>query len=141
MKARLCVRLMLLVCAAAAGCSVAEYSPPPERDPETDLRATAAELAAFDEAQELIAGQRYAEAQARLSPLPPAFARAGDTDRASRSLFWLGFCHEKQDRPQTASDLYTQVIQRYPDTPAERQAATRLAALAPKPQAPPSEKP
>jgi len=116
---------------------MANYSPQPSRKkPETDLRATADELAAFNEAQERIARQRYAEAQALLAPLVPAFAKAGDTDRASRSLFWLGFCHEKQGRPQTASDLYAQVIERYPDTPAARQAATRLKDLPPKPSPP-----
>lgn len=144
-------RLLWLVASVAAtvsmaGCSALsplEYHKvhAPGAAPETRL-----EQATFQQAQALIAEQRYEEALRRLAPLAPAMEKAEDWNRAAAVFFWMAYCHEKQGRLPQAIDLYRHVTAIYSATPAARQAGERLALLAgpaeaePKPPPPPTDK-
>ncbi len=85
--------------------------------------------AEFDEAVTLITDAKYAEAEVKLNRLLPLYKRSGDGRRTAETLYWLGFCSEKQGRIGTAIQLYQEVIKDYPDTPACPHATRHLEAL------------
>lgn len=114
---------VLLAAAVAAGCAARDVrfpAPGPGRD------ASPQDLAAYDEAQALVARGQYAEAEARIGPLAGAFEAAGDRARTAEALFWAAYCREKQGRPDEAARGYEAVVRGYPETPASRQASARL---------------
>jgi TolA-binding protein len=108
-----------------AGCGMAQQY---EARPHAALGLPQAE-ADYDAALALIAKQHFNEAGLKLLGLSDRFERAEDTGRAAQSMFWLAYCYEKLERTGEATELYGRVTQRYPDTPAARQAAERLARL------------
>jgi len=99
-----------------------------------EARAAAARDAAvaegaLDEAMMLVAEQRYTEALKKLASLAATFEAAEDRPRAARVTFWMAYCHEKQGRQPEAIAMYERVQRSYPQTPASRLAAARVANL------------
>ena len=134
MRAELIWLMLVPVAVAAAGCGMSQPNLAREDPRLHKARAAAARNAAvaegdFDEAMVLVAEQRYAEASKRLSPLTAVFEAAEDRPRAARVTFWMAYCHEKQGRQAEAIALYERVQRAYPQTPASRLAAARLANL------------
>jgi TolA-binding protein len=127
MRAEILGLVAIAMALLPAGCGSAA------REQELHARPAARGLpqaeADYDAALALIARQRFNEAGLKLIGLDERFERAGDTGRAAQSMFWLAYCYEKLDRTAEAAELYGRVTQRYPDTPAARQAAERLARL------------
>jgi TolA-binding protein len=80
----------------------------------------------FDRAVSLISHFEYAKAEAILRPLVVRYRRAGGTDKVARSMFWLGYCLEKQAEIEPAAVLYREVIRSHDGTAAATQAARRL---------------
>ena len=139
MRANLIWILLAPAALAAAGCALSQPSLAREDPGLHEARAEAARKAAiaeadFDEAMVLVADQRYAEAARRLSPLAAVFDAAEDRPRAARVTFWRAYCQEKQGRQAEAAALYERITRTYPQTPAARLAAERLARL----QSPPT---
>lgn len=127
-------QLVLIACATVmAGCAMSrERYGPWGRSPADDLRPMGVNqrlLQEFNAAVALVAEQRYQEAAANFNGIFQAFEAGGDEDGAAESMFWIGFCQEKQQRGDQARDLYKRLISKYPETPAARQAAERLARL------------
>jgi TolA-binding protein len=125
---------MLVGVALAVGGCAAEYAPqrgkPETHKQQADKsRQAAVAEGALAEAETLIAQQRYTEAFGQLKPLAAPFEAAGDAKRAAKVMFWMAYCHEKQGQATEAADLYERVAKRYPETPATRQAAERLAIM------------
>ena len=133
------IRLLLAaVTVAAVGCAESPRPPLPEKTPLPETRAAAARDAAaaeatLDEAMMLIAEQQYAEALKKLPPVVAAFEAAEDRNRAARTTFWMAYCQEKSGKQAEAIVLYGRVARAYPQTPAARLAAERLARLRPPP--------
>jgi TolA-binding protein len=129
------IRLLLTaVTVAAVGCAESARPPLPEETRLPETRAAAARNAAaaeatLDEAMMLIAEQQYAEALKRLPPLVATFEAAEDRNRAARTMFWMAYCQEKSGKQAEAIVLYGRVARAYPQTPAARLAAERLARL------------
>jgi TolA-binding protein len=126
--------LLATVALAAAGCSMSSRGTAQEDARVHEARAAAAQEAAiaeeaFDEAMMLVAEQRYTEALKRLSPLTATFEAAEDRTRAARVTFWMAYCQEKLGRHAEAITLYERVKRTYPQTPACRLAAARIANL------------
>jgi TolA-binding protein len=126
--------LLASVAVAAAGCSMSSPGTAQEDARVHEVRAAAAQKAAvaegaFDEAMMLVAEQRYTEALKKLTPLAATFEAAEDRPRAARVTFWMAYCHEKQGRQPEAIAMYERVQRTYPQTPACRLAAARIANL------------
>jgi len=94
-----------------------------------DYAARQADAVALQRAVELVTELHYAEAAAALGPLIDRFETAGAADSAAQTTFWLAYCKEKLGQTAAAAALYRTLQARYPDTPAARQAAVRLAQL------------
>ncbi|MCD4825863.1 MAG: tetratricopeptide repeat protein, partial [Phycisphaerae bacterium] len=92
--------------------------------------ASPEDVAAFDAAVELATQLRYPEAERKFRPLLERFVAADNVHYASETLFWLGYCSEKQGRLDAAEQFYNRVIAEYPQTPAADQAQRRLEELA-----------
>jgi TolA-binding protein len=141
------IRLLLAaVTVAAVGCAESARPPLPEETRLPETRAAAGRNAAvaeetFDEAMMLIAEQQYTEALRKLPPLVAAFEAAADRNRAARTTFWMAYCQEKSGKPAEATVLYERVTRAYPQTPAARLAAERLARLRPPPTSSPASSP
>ena len=135
---------LAVVCAAAllAGCAVYEVR---ELEPETTdvdgptpmppvegipLEGERVDLLdRLDSAIHLVGLLDYDGAAKRLEPLAGEFEDAGDPANAAKTLFWLGYCHEKRQRLSVARGTYRRVIDQYGGYPAGRQAQRRLAWL------------
>ncbi len=85
--------------------------------------------AAFDRAVELVAQLRYEEAAGEFLPLIEMFEEDGKNNRAAETMFWLAYCSEKQDQKTKAVRLYKELVRKYPDAPASRNASDRLSRL------------
>lgn len=83
----------------------------------------------FNNAVAMIGDLKFAAAQARLEAVLPTLQQAGDKNRSAEATFWIGFCLEKQNRPQAAVEEYRKVPQDYPGTLAARAASMRLEML------------
>jgi hypothetical protein len=110
----------LVAAVAVAGCGVASFPAPLE--PGDPTRADEA----LDEAVALVAKLEYANAEARLERLAETLDASGRRAQAAEARFWLGYCLEKRNRAAEAAAAYRHVVERYPETPAARQAAERL---------------
>lgn len=121
------------VLAAAAGLSgcMAQI----EYRPSSAGRPRPQDVAALNEAVELVAQLKYADAADKLSGLIPLLRTAGDRQHAAEAMFWLGYCYEKQGGAAVAATWYERVKGMYPNTPAARQAEQRLRQLPPAPPA------
>ncbi len=120
--------LPLALCAAVLGCA-AGY-PREGSDAELAERTRKAE-AGFRVAALLVADLKCAEAIRELLPLVHEFDAVGNRPRAAEAAFWTGYCHEKLDDAAKARAFYQLAVKQYPDTPASRQAADRLARIGP----------
>jgi len=83
------------------------------------------DIAQFRRAEELIGELKYPLAEEILTKLADKFRKAGDVPRASKSLFWMGFCAEKLFRSDQAIARYDKVIDLYPGTAAAEQSRRR----------------
>jgi tetratricopeptide (TPR) repeat protein len=92
-------------------------------------RATSDQAAALEEAVALAAQLHYEQAQERLTTLLPQLEARGDRARTAEAMFWLGFCDEKEGRPEQAKCWYQRVAGAYAGTPAAAQARQRLERL------------
>ena len=108
MWVRFAIVAALTAAAALTGCNAkGEYS----RD-ELPPRATQRDVATLEEAVALAMNFEYAIATGKLLQVAPRFEAAGDKRRAADSLFWLGFCHQKQGKSAEARQVYTTVVQK-----------------------------
>lgn len=120
--------LALALLAAIFGC--AAHSPDSGGEPELAERTRKAE-AGFRVAMLLVADLKCSEAVRELLPLIREFEAIGNRPRAAEAAFWTGYCHEKLDEPGKARAFYDMAVKQYPDTPAARQAADRMARIGP----------
>jgi hypothetical protein len=111
----------------AAGCSNAQMGV--KHDVDATMSPSVQTSAEFDEAVTLITEAKYQDAEAKLNRLLPLYRRVGDGGRTAETLFWLGFCAEKQGRTAEAAQQYREVVKDLPQTPACPHAARRLEAL------------
>jgi tetratricopeptide (TPR) repeat protein len=119
---------LLAAVLTVGGCDMAPMGTNGSRFAHTDSGSADQSVAAqFDAAVEMVVQARYEEAADKFVGLLPRLA--GDPPRAAEGAFWLGYCRQKQGRAAEAIVLYQQVVADYPDTPAARQAARRLAAM------------
>ena len=88
-----------------------------------------ADVVAFDEAVADVANLKYDQAGKKFASLLQVFENAGDKQRASETMFWMGYCYEKTSRKEQAVVFYEQLIRKYPKNPASLQAQDRLAVL------------
>jgi TolA-binding protein len=95
----------------------------------TKASADQANISAFNEAISLTESLHYEEAAIKFRQVFDGFSVAGDQKRASESLFWLGFCREKQRRLEEARAIYMRVAGEYRGTRSAYQACQRLARL------------
>ncbi len=127
-------------CAALGGCSNEPAQPQrtgwlssllgkPAEPPAVLIELNARDANAFDEGIALVAEGRHAAAEQRFRTVLPWLEATGDTRRASETLFWLGYCAEKQGRPAAARARYDRLRRDYPSTPAASRAAGRAARL------------
>jgi TolA-binding protein len=116
--------LLVLVACALAGCGARGLEVAP-----TANRAAGDAERQFADAVDLVANLHYAEAAERFVELAALFEDLGHRPRAAESLFWLGYCREKQGLAAEAEAAYHRVVLTYAETPAARQASERLQAL------------
>ena len=84
---------------------------------------------ALEEAVTLAAEGRYERARVMLTGLADRLAAAGDKIKAAEAAFWHAYTIEKLGWPAKAVPLYKKVTEDYPQTPAAKLAAQRLATL------------
>jgi hypothetical protein len=133
----------------AQGTSMRDTRLPPKSDlPAATAGMPAEDREAFDEGVALVSQLRYTEAQQRFQRVLRWFQALGDSPMAAETLFWLGFCNEKQGRTALAWEYYDRLLKQYPTSAAAGQATRRRAALppiggqpAPRPPAPPGPPP
>jgi len=128
--------LLIATALAAGGCAMTYKQSPQPGERLSEARSAAITRAAvaeteLQEAEGLIAQQRYGEAMRKLAPLAAIFEAAQDTGKAARAVFWTAYCHEKEGRTADAAALYESVTRRYGGTPAARLAGDRLGRLRP----------
>jgi hypothetical protein len=95
----------------------------------TPRSAPAADLQQLEEAILLASTLKYEESTGKLMDLIPRLGAVGDEVALAEATFWLGYCREKQGRPDRAVALYQQVSRQYSATPAAGMARQRLAAF------------
>ncbi len=122
-----CLLVILFAAGALGGC--AAYGPMNQAT-SADARIHRDEdLKAFNEAVALTESLRYEEAAARFGQVFERLSNIGNRPKAAESLFWLGFCREKQGRLTEAGEIYRRVTQEYTSTTAAREAGERLSRL------------
>ena len=114
---------LLLLVVLMGGCSVANS--PWQYNSRSLKVATQADLATFNEAVALVESQRYEEAVAKFRQVFDNFASSNDRQRAAESLFWIGFCREKQRRLDEARVIYLRLAKEYVGTRAAKEAYKR----------------
>ena len=125
--------LLLALAAGAGGCSMSQRSGSwlgAEPKPAAIL-VEVQDRAAFEEGIALAADLKYAEAQAKFRQVLAWYRATNDRARTAETLFWLGYCCEKQGRSADARDAYVQLVREHPSLPAARQASARLRRLPP----------
>ncbi len=70
------------------------------------------------EALAMVDAFRFDPAKEVFSQLLPIYEEAGDYERSADTLFWLGYCNEKNDRLRQALSFYDRVTREYPYTQA-----------------------
>ena len=127
---RLLAAMTVISPLAMAGCMAAQGLLPPPTEPTPATRPVAREFRAdFDFAMAMVAQLRYAEAAESFLSLVGEFEKARNDTRAAEATFWLAYCREKQGRKAVARTLYKELVRKYPDTPASRNATDRLTRL------------
>ncbi|MBN1943809.1 MAG: tetratricopeptide repeat protein [Phycisphaerae bacterium] len=79
-------------------------------------RVAPEDVEAFQNAVERISRLEYGPAEAELRFLLVRFESVDDPKYVSQSLFWLGYCCEKQHATDLARDYYQRLIEHYPET-------------------------
>ena len=128
MRDRVTLWMALLLLAATAGCAVMQnqgFDPQRETD-RRDSSIGGQDLALFHDAVALVYQFRYYEAQRKFTAVLPQLRHAGDDQRAAETLFWLGYCAEKQGAAAQARTYYEQVVVEYPHARAASLARDRL---------------
>jgi len=87
------------------------------------------DLTLFHEAVALVYQFRYHEAQRKFTAVLSQLRRVGDDQRAAETLFWLGYCAEKQLAASQARRYYEQVVAEYPNARAASLAQERLKSM------------
>ena len=76
------------------------------------------------------AGQlEYAQAIRQFLLLLEQFRRDGHDHYAARTLFWLGFCYEKQNNSTQAQAAYRRILRDYPHSDVAGRARDKLAQM------------
>ena len=124
--------LLLAAAASAIGCAMARPEngllvPAAERGPAKRFSNQA--LSDLDEALKLAGQLEYAQAEAKLTYLLPVFEAADEHELTAKTMFWLGYCNEKQGRWDQAKGFYDRVVKDYRDSTAARAAGQRLTLL------------
>ena len=127
-----CSRLGLWIVLAglltAAGCAPAGSVGPVE-----PYRAvspvTSQDVDEFHQALALVSQLQYRQATVKFKRVLGRFEAGRDATRAAETMFWMGYCYEKQDRLAEADAAYGKLLQKYPATPAAEQARRRLAGI------------
>ena len=119
--------LVLLAATVLAGCQ--ERAPWFDIQAANRVRVSKADVEAFNEAVALTESLRYEAAAGKFRQVFDSFSIAGDRQRAAESLFWLGFCREKQQRVAEAKAIYTRLTEEYSGTRAADEAAERLSRI------------
>ncbi len=88
------------------------------------------DVEAFQAAVEKVGRLQFARAETEFRELLVRFESANDVAYLSETLFWLGYCLEKQSLPDDARRYYSRLIGQYPSTPSARLARDRMAILA-----------
>ena len=116
--------LLLLLAVVMGGCS--QMGSPWQYNSEPAKAATQADLATFNEAVSMVESQRYEEAAGKFRQVFDRFAASADhRQRAAESLFWIGFCREKQRRLDEARAIYLRLAEEYAGTRAAEEANKR----------------
>ena len=119
-----CLLLILVTSVVMGGCS--RMNSPWQHNNESAKVATQADLATFNEAVLLVESQRYEEAAAKFRQVFDRFAASADhRQRAAETLFWIGFCREKQRRLDEAREIYLRLAEEYSGTRAASEANKR----------------
>ena len=82
--------------------------------------------AKFNVALGLISSGKYAEAERDLRVIHESATPASSADILAETVFWLGYCLEKQGNNEQAVIAYAEVLKKYPNTPSAQQAKLRL---------------
>ena len=130
---------MVALAGLVGGCAQAgwmghSFGPSADQEPSAVRRAAAfgpdaRHVAEFDRAVALTAELRYKEAAEEFERLVPVFEDAEDHKHATESMFWLGYCYEKQGMKAEAAALYGRLAAEQGRAPAGVRAAERLRAL------------
>ncbi len=129
--------LYILIAVVMGGCS-STFSPR-QYNSESLKVANQVDLATFNEAVAMVESQRYEEAAGKFRRVFDRFAASSDyRQRAAESLFWIGFCREKQRRLDEAKVIYVRLANEYVGTRAAGEGAKRLSRLPNVVQRPPS---
>ena len=123
--------LLLLTAVVIGGCSGRWNLRPAKPQPRTVATTMPAEKAVklFEEALDLVTDLQYQQAGEKFRRVVDPLDEVGDHRRAAEAVFWLAYCREKQRYLPAAAKLYKRLIEKFPDSPASRRAAERLAAL------------
>jgi tetratricopeptide (TPR) repeat protein len=129
-RARGHILVVLAASAAAlpAGCAAPSFGLFQDR-PSAKVSVADSDRQTFDEGVALASQLRYADAAEKFSRVLGRFSAVGDRTRAAETMFWLGFCHEKQGRVDQAKGFYNRLMDLYADTAAARQASKRMVRL------------
>ena len=114
---------LLLIVVVMGGCN--QMRSPLQYNSEFAKAANQANLATFNEAVALAEALRYEAAAGKFQRVFDNFALAGDRQRAAESLFWIGFCREKQRRLGEAREIYLRLTEEYAGTRAAEEANKR----------------
>ena len=98
-----------------------KFQPPRDAAPE--------DVEAFLNTVDQISRLEYSQAEGELRVLLVRFESVDDPRYVSETLFWLGYCCEKQGVIDQARDYYQRAVEHYPDSRPGRQAAQRLKIL------------
>ncbi len=121
---------LLLLLLLLTGCSSANFGPWQGKDVRPrPVVVSQADLAMFNDAISLVESLRYEAAAGKFRQVFDNFVFAGDRSRAAESLFWLGFCREKQQQVAEAKAIYLRVAEEYSETRAAQQSDRRLSRL------------
>jgi TolA-binding protein len=109
-----------------------EPSPAPDEEkppPSARRQLTPRDIEDFDAAVEMVTRLEYAAAEREFRQLLVRFGATDEVKYVTETLFWLGYCLEKQSLVDEARKYYQRLADKYPDSPAAGQARRRLAYL------------
>ncbi|MBN1554380.1 MAG: tetratricopeptide repeat protein [Phycisphaerae bacterium] len=84
------------------------------------------DIEAFQNAVEQVSRLEYGAAESELRQLLVRFESVDDPKYVSETLFWLGYCCEKEGVTEQARDYYQRVVEHYPQTRPGMRAQERM---------------